>query len=467
MNIQLHPDQEELLNSARGSIRGGNKSVLIQASTGSGKTIISASMVKSSLAKGTRSIFVVPRRELLKQTSATYNKYDIPHSYVSAGREFNPFAQSFIATAGTLVNRLKNLDNIKLVVIDECHISGAGVDAIIKHYQTSGAVVIGLSATPTKLSGQGMGTWFSDMVCGKSTRWLIDNKRLSDYRPFAIDIPDLSMIKTLAGDFNQGQLSAKMEQDRVLVGSAVAHYKSHAMGKLGVTYTTSRKHSEIVAEEFRRAGVPASHIDGTMDDTERSRIIKAFANRELMQLVNCDLLTTGFDLASSAGVDVSIECLTDLQPTKSIAKQLQKWGRVLRYKDYPAIIFDHAGNIDEHLLPCTEREWTLAGQKKGKREGGEKAIAVQSCSVCYWCCPPTHDRRCPNCGHIEPIKERKIDQVDGELQEIDPKTVIIKQKKQEQGRAQTLEQLIAVGKARGMSNAVGWANHVFNARKGK
>ena len=466
MAIILYPDQIELLDGVRASIRKGNKSVLMQLMTGGGKTMIASAMIEGSRAKGTKSIFVVPRRELLKQVSQTLEKHDMPHSFVSSGLPFNAFAKTFIATAPSLVRRLDKVADMNLVFIDECHISGDGIDKIIKFYQERGAIIIGLSATPKKTSGKAMGDWFSDMVEGKDIRWLMDNKRLSNYRLFAPDMPDLSGINTVGGDYNQGMLSDRMEQDKVLIGNAVAHYKTHAMGKLGVTYTTSRKHSEIVAEEFRKAGVPASHIDGTMKDDERAKIIGGFARREILQLVNCDLLTTGFDLASSAGIDVSIECMSDLQPTQSIAKQIQKWGRALRYKNFPATIFDHAGNVTRHQLPCTPREWSLQGEKKGTRAGVEKAVAVQSCSKCYWTAP-LWGLKCPNCGDVREIKSREIEQVEGELLEVTPAMIAEQKlhKKEEQGKAQSLQDLLAIEKSRNYK--AGWAYKVYNSRKGK
>lgn len=456
--IELYDDQKEMLEDVRSSIRRGNKSVLLQAATGSGKTQVSAAMIAGSQSKGTKSIFIVPRKELRKQVSNTLAKHDIQHGFVSSGLPFNAYSKTFVATAGTLLKRLDSVSDMNLVICDEIHHAGDGMDKIIKFYQAKGAVIIGLSATPKKLSGKGLDCWFSDMVCGKSIKWLIANRRLSDYRAFIIDIPDLSGIKTVAGDYNQGQLSSKMENDRVLVGSAVQYYKSHAMGKLGVTYTTSRKHSEIVAEQFNENGVPAAFIDGTMDDIERTRIIKAFARRELLQLVNCELLTFGFDIASASGIDVAIESLTDLQPTKSLAKQMQKWGRVLRRKAEPALIFDHSGNIMNskgevnHSFPDDDREWTLQGITKTKGEGKERAVKIMQCSRCYYAQRPNYERRCNNCGYVQPVQERDIKTVDGELREIKAGDIAMKPPPNRQGQKWAL---IAQAKRMGIKDPAG------------
>lgn len=456
--IELYDDQKELLESVRSSIRRGNKSVLIQACAGSGKTVVGAAMIAGSQAKGMRSLFVVPRKELRNQTAKTMDSYNLPYSYVSSGMPYNEYNKTFIATSGTLVNKLGKLPKMNLVFLDECHIGADGFSKIVSHYKNEGAVIVGLSATPTKLSGRGMGDWFDDMVCGKSAKWLIEHKRISEYKPYIIDVPDLSGIKITAGEYNHGQLSSKMESDRVLVGNAVKYYKEHSMGMLGVTYTTSRKHSEIVAEDFRNNGIPSTHIDGTMSDDERAKIIKAFARREILQLVNCEILTYGFDLSAAAQMDVTIECLTDLQPTQSLAKQIQKWFRVLRYKAFPAVIYDSAGNIMnikgelKHGFPCDDREWSLQGTTKTKREGKERAVKIMQCTRCYYAQKPNYERKCSNCGYIQPVQERDIKTVDGELREIKAGDIAMKPAPNRQGQKWAL---IAQAKRMGIKDPAG------------
>ena len=455
--IQLYPDQQDLIDRTRQAMRR-HKSVLVQAATGSGKTVLASAMIHAAMAKGTRSVFVVPRRELLKQTSETFTKYGIPHGFVSAGYTPNPFARTHIATAGTLARRLDKAPVAQVCFVDETHFGAGELERIIVHYKDAGAWIVGLSATPWKLSGKGLGDWYDAMECGLPISQLIATGRLSKYRLFAPSRPDLSGIKTTAGDYAKGELSERMEGDKVLIGNAVQHYVDHANGKLSIAYCTSVKHANIVADAFKAGGIPAAAISGDMDDDERSRLIRAFARRQILVLANCSLLTFGFDLASAAQMDVTVEAMSDLAPTQSLSLQMQKWGRVLRRKDSPALIFDHAGNIDRHGLPDDARVWTLEG--KAKRQSDKDPVQpVRQCAGCYYVHRPAPV--CPNCGAVYPVQSRMVDEVDGVLSEITERPVSAKQ---EQGMARSLNELIALGERRGMAKPHAWAAHIMTAR---
>lgn len=460
--ITLFPDQQESLDKLRESMKK-HKSVLLQGSTGSGKSIMACDVIMRAGAKQATTWFVVPRKDLLFQMSEHYQEFDISHSFIAAGRAYNPFAQHYICSTDTITGRLGKLRPPKLAVIDEGHYGGAGLDRIIKWLKASGSYIILLSATPWKLSGMGLGCWCDDMVIGPSVRWLIDNKRLSDYRPFAPDSPDLSRLKITAGEFAKGQLSEFMEGNKVLIGNAVKHYQKHGEGRLGVTFAVSRKHSELLAQSYRDAGIPAMHIDGDTPMDERRRIARAFAKREILQLCNAELLTFGYDLAAASGIKgVNIQCITDCQPTKSLAKQMQKNGRGLRYDGDRHLFFDHANNFNEHGLPCDPREWTLSDREKRKGGSGEITMPIRQCvpmgddpTGCYHCHRPAPV--CPNCGRVYPVMSREIEEVDGELVEIsaeakrDAATAQQerrKKEKQEVGRAKTFEELKAIQVAR-------------------
>lgn len=159
--------------------------------------------------------------------------------------------------------------------------------------------------------------------------------------------------------------------------------------------------------------------------------------------------------------------MIDLRPTQSLALQLQKWGRVLRRKEYPAIILDHAGNIT-HGFPCEDREWTLEDTKKPKTTDKEPSQSVRTCDNCFYAHPPAP--KCPECGYTYPIKERTLDEVEGQLVELSPKELKakeVKNRKQEQAQARTLEQLIALGRKRGMKYPEAWGAKILSARMRK
>lgn len=461
--IELYPDQQDTIEKLREAMRS-YKSVLLQSPTGSGKTAMAIWLINAAKNKNKRIVFTVPRRELLKQTSLSFDDYGLGHGYIAAGRPYNPYSKTYVGMIDTMARRLDRLPGADMVIFDETHFGANALGSVIEHYKASGAWIIGLSATPWKLSGQGLGCWYDHMVEGPSIRWLIDNKRLSDYRFFRGKTkPDFSGIKITAGDYAKGEIAGYMEEQGVIIGDCVNDYRMRAMGRLHIVRCASIKHSQMTAASFRDAGIPAMHVDGTTPDDEMRPIIKGYARREILVLTFCDLLNFGFDLSQASGMDVCIESGSDLKPSKSLAGQMQYWGRMLRYKPHPAIIMDHVNNWQEHGLPCAARQWSLDDRKQNKKNT-ERVPPTRQCDKCFYIHAPAPS--CPECGHVYTIKSRQIDEVEGSLEEIDPRAAVI-QRKQEQGRAQSLEALIEVGKKRGMRYPAKWAAKVMAARMAK
>ena len=459
--INLRDYQMDMVNRVRQGMRT-NKWQLLQLVTGGGKTFTSGYMIDSARRKGKTCYFVVPRRELLKQTAESYSSVGIPFGYIAAGYRPSPFEKVQLCTVGSLVRRLDKVRKPDLIFLDETQYGAGQLGQIIEWAKAGGAYGVGLSATPDRTDGTGLGMWYDNMVEGPSMRDMIDKGNLSEFRLFAPDTPDLSGIRTVAGDYAKGELAEKMEQDRVLVGNSVRHYKQLANGMLNVAFCASVKHSKIVARSFRDADVPAYHISGDMDDAERSRIIKAFSRREIKVLTSCQMLQFGFDLSSAAQMDVTVESISDLQPTKSLSLQLQKYGRALRKKDFPAVILDHAGNSGRHGLPDDDREWTLNDRERRKRSDVEKTEPTRQCTECFFVMRP--QPVCPSCGHVFPIQSRMIEEVDGDLAEVTSPVKKMK-KPQEIGmiaRTDGLKGLIEYGKSKGY--APGWARKQAQVR---
>jgi len=89
---------------------------------------------------------------------------------------------------------------------------------------------------------------------------------------------------------------------------------------------------------------------------------------------------------------------------------------VLRYKEFPALIFDHAGNHINHDLPDSDVAWSLVAPDIKESKGGG-SIPTRQCKKCYFVHRPAP--KCPECGYVYEVQGREIDHVDGELVELD------------------------------------------------
>lgn len=465
--ITLRPYQTTAIDEIRREMRR-HKAVLFQLSTGGGKTNTAASMIHSARDKGNVVFFCCHRKNLIKQTSKTLKKFGIDHSFIAAGHHTNPYAKTFLCSIDTLRNRLETAPIPKIIFIDEAHLCcSPSWSKIIEHYKEKGAWVIGLTATPERLDGKGLDMHFTTMVKGPSMKWLIENDFLSPYKIYAPPPPDLSTIAVRNGDFDAAQLAARFDGDVVLIGDAIRHWRKYAEGKRSIAYCVSIQHSKNVAQKFIEAGIQAAHVDGTTPQPEQERIFKAFAAGEIKILCNCSLISTGFDLAAQVGEDVVVECIIDLSPTQSVVLYLQKVGRGLRPDGTTHVILDHAGNSDRHGPPNEDRDWSLHGRLKKKREkAAEPLIAVRQCPSCHFAFKPLPV--CPQCKYEFPIQYRQVDEIDGELTEMTEEDFSQKMRMQ-QGMARDVESLMKVGIARGMQpgKAAHWARIVMAARKKK
>jgi superfamily II DNA or RNA helicase len=438
-------------------MRRGHKSILIQLATGGGKTAIASYMLKRAAEKGHTAFFNCHRRELIKQSLSTLDKFDVPCGTIAAGWPYKKFNKVFVASVPSLGRRLKRVPKPYLIFWDEAHYIGAKTwTNIFKSYPDAFHVL--LTATPTRLDGKALGNYASAMVRGPSMRTLIDQGHLADYKIYAPSKPDLSGVRRQMGDFRKSDLDDILMKPTI-VGNALNEYKKFCSGKKAVAFCVSRKHSRFVVDCFNQSGIAAKHVDGETPTFERDQAIRDFAAGKIKVMSNVDLFGCGFDLPS-------MEAIIGLRPTQSLSLYLQQAGRVLRPAPNKkhAIILDHVGNVERHGLPDEDREWSLKGRSTSKNSKQELNTPVRICQSCFAAQHPTPV--CKYCGVPFEVKHREVDEVDGELSEID--TAKFKRKaRSEQGKAQTLDDLYKLGKQRGYKNPRGWAKHIFNARQRK
>jgi superfamily II DNA or RNA helicase len=452
--MTLRPYQNQLANDIRAAFGSGANRPLAVSPTGSGKTVLFSYITSQVLKRGSRVIIVAHRREILDQISATLKRVGVPHGFIQAGKSAS-IQPAMVASIQTLARRLDTVPAPDLVIIDEAHHS------VSKSYVQMFAAwptakFIGVTATPERLDGKGLGAMFDRMVMGPSVQWLIDNGFLAQpvyYAPR--EVVDLSQVHTVAGDFDRSEAEEIVDTPRI-TGDAVTHYVRFCNRQRAVAFCISVAHAQHVADTFNSCGIPSASIDGTLDPEVRKQRVEDLTAGKILVLTSCELISEGFDLPA-------VNAAILLRPTHSLSMHLQQVGRALR--PYPgktnAIILDHVGNCLRHGLAEQERDWDLSGREKRLKKSS--LVETKQCSKCFAIFAGTV---CPQCGSQREIAVREIEEVDGELQRLSIEDISKKrEERREEGKCKTLDDFRALAKLRGYK--LGWAFFRWQARQRK
>lgn len=452
-----------------------HRRVLLQSPTGSGKTMQAAHMIRGCVNNGWRVMFLCHRDELVQQTSATLLRMGVDHGFVAAGYPKDTRSQVLVCMVGTVRSRLDKLQAPHIIFTDEAHHSVAGTwKVIIEHFPD--ALIVGLSATPERLDGRGLDDIFNALVPGPAVSWLMEEGYLSDYKAWSHAPPDLTSVKRRGADYDPSALAAKMS-DSHLVGDAVDHYLRLCHGERAVSFCVNVEHALAMRDAFNAAGVPAVELDGNTPKEERRRALAAFRAGDIQVMTSVDLFGEGFDLP-----EVSVAILQ--RPTESLGLYLQQVGRVLRpvyAEGWPldtaeqrlaaiangpkphAFILDHAGNIARHGRPDDAREWKLEGRKKGSSMSGGPGAKV--CAYCFGS-NPQGTTVCRYCGKVFILTPREIEQIDGELKEIEREQVRAATASNPVNDAASFEDIVTIFIARGHSDPATAAEGAWRGRGG-
>lgn len=461
--IELWPFQGNLIGDLRMAIRAGFKAPLMVSPTGSGKTVMFAYLVSKLAHNGKRTVILAHRKELLDQISDTLKDFRVSHDLIEPGRNYNSNPLTHVASVFSVVRRLHGIIVPDYAIIDEAHHAAQGStwNKVIGHWRKLNPklIVFGVTATPQRLSGEGLDVSFDTMVMGPTVAELIKDGYLAPYKMFAPPRPvDMSGVKRNMGDFSKAESAAIMEKPSIM-GDAINHYRKHLNGAPTIGFCVSIEHAHHMAETYKANGFQAASIDGKLSRKDRNQINKDFSRGALNYMASCDLVSEGYDVKGAVGCQ-------NLRPTESLSMCLQQWGRVLRFvPGKTAIILDHVGNSARHGLPDTKREWSLQGTPKGdKKQRDPDDIQIKQCKACGAVCAMYHSN-CPECGTEFKIKARKVDEVEGTLEEIlehEKETYLASVE-----GVKRLKYLAGVGKLRGYKNPEGWAAHVLGAVKKK
>ena len=463
--VELRPYQEQLLEDIRTSMRRGYRRVLAVMPTGAGKGTTIAVMVSNAAERNHRVLILAHRAELIADLSQRIHGLGINHGILANGYREDLRHPVQVGSVQTVVRRLGRIPPPSMVIQDEAHHLVAGnmwgrvIDAWPRAY------LIGKTATPERLSGEGLGEghggYFQDMVQGPDAGWLTEQGFLVRARVFAPPGIDMGGIRRFDTRKGHEEAEARLRQGQAM-GDAVSHYRrtiQDTHNGTAIAFCCSVAHAEAVAEAFRAQGIAAATLDGTMDRGIRRRTIADLGTGQLKVLTSCDIVSEGTDIPSVTGAVL-------LRPTDSLGLHLQQVGRVLR----PApgkrwsIVNDHVGNTLRHGLPTDPREWSLEGRPKGKARKASDAIPIRICPACFSAIPSACNP-CSECGHEVPVARRELQVVDGTLQELNSRQLgseMRRAERREVAKARTRDELEAIARERGYKP--GWVRHMLNAR---
>lgn len=489
----------------------GKRNVLVKSPTGSGKTVITADIVREM---NCAVASIAHRSELVTQKSVALAQEGVRHRVIgpdSLRRDcvtlhmeefrrsfYDPGARVGVCSVDTLIGRKTSNDSwfsqVGLWDMDEAHHVlrenkwGEACEMFPNAYG------LGVTATPARADGKGLGReyneetgkWendglFDEIVQGPELRELIDAGYLTDYRVFAppSDVDYSEVTVTASGDLSPVKLRAAVHASDSIVGDVVKHYKRIANGKLGVTFAVDIESAKEICQAFRDAGVPAEIVSAKTPALLRTQILRRFKNRQVLQMVNVDLFGEGFDLPA-------IEVVSMVRKTESWPLFVQQFGRALRLmisadlsatwgtltdeqrrehiaaSGKPvALIIDHVGNVIRHGLPDAPRQDSLARRER-RSSGPSDAIPLRSCANPTGgpfgeACSSVYERflkTCPYCGfYPEPAERSAPEFVDGDLFELTPEVLAAMRGKVEQiDGAPRIPQHLDAMAARGVMN---------------
>lgn len=476
MTFTYRPRQLSAHAAARQAVGARKrKAIIIQAPTGFGKTGIAALFCEAALRKSRCVLFIADRKKLIRQAQHKLADFGVRSGIIMSGHRIELVYSVQVASVQTLVRRLGQFAfKPDLIIIDECHRSnGDSFKRIIEYWPD--AVKIGLTATPCRTDGTGLGVGhggiFEEIIPTAAVRELIDDGTLCPYRYFLPELMDTSGLHVKRGEIDTQEFDARMDSKPTIVGDFIAYWLAHAKGRPTLTFASSITEAGRLCAAANAAGIRAIAIDADNQDQDGDSALAGLSGGTVDMVILVGCWVEGMDCPE-------VSCIALMTYTASLTKFMQMIGRGFRYLPGKVMmVIDHMGNagrmvngefVPKHGLPDQDREWSLEGTKRGN--SAEKPQPLRQCPQCQIVHTPAP--RCPECGWLYEIAARTgPEQVAGQIVEVSPeavaaaKTAASVERKREIGQAKTREQLEAIAAARGYKR--GWADYILRARKQK
>jgi DNA repair protein RadD len=398
--VNLRPYQRESVDALWRYFERDTGNPLVVAPTGSGKSVLIATFVREVLATypDTRVLVMTHVKELVEQDAAKLEAL-LPFGMVgvySAGLRRREVGRAVtVASVQSIAANMKHLPSVDLVIIDEAHLvppDGEGryrtvldsLRALVPHVK-----VIGFSATPYRLKSGWLhtdGGIFTDIAHEVEIPPLVEAGYLCRMRSKAGRAEaDLSGVHVRGGEYIAAEVEAAMDTE-ALVHRACDEIDLYCWDRRKwLIFCAGLGHVEHVAEELRRRGHAIATVSGETPREERDNVVAGLRSGVFRGVVNCNVLTTGFDAPD-------IDAVVLLRATKSPGLYMQMVGRGMR--PHPAktdcMVLDFGGNIRRH--------GPIDAVTPQASSGGGTA-PIKTCPECREVIVAAA-LTCPACGHV-------------------------------------------------------------------
>ena len=408
MEVSLRGYQQEAVDAVIQYLFKREGNPLVALPTGSGKSHVQAGLIETLLTKwpGTTVMCLTHVKELIQQNSEKMRMHmpDVGIGIYSAGLKKRELGYP-VTFAGIQSIYNKDVEPPNLIIIDECHLvpkEGQGrYRQFLKRMLEAHPKlrVIGLTATPYRMRGGmltgGKGKMFDSVVYNLPVQRLIDEGVLAPVTsaPTSAEI-DTRSVSIQAGEYNLKELGSAADDDHVTGAAITDAFKHGEHRRSWLFFCVSVAHVHHVADALRRAGVTAAPITGETLAEDRAKWIADYKKGDIKALVNCNVLTTGFDAPET-------DMIVLLRPTVSPGLYVQMVGRGMRPAEGKddCLVLDYGGNISRHG-PIDDV--VLPTETSGKGEA-----PVKFCPICLAECHLSK-RMCPECGHIFEMEEKEL-----------------------------------------------------------
>lgn len=406
--MKLRHYQADAIQSIYDWLGSGKDAPLIVTPTGSGKSVILGGFIKRALYDhpDTHILVVTHVKELVEQDAKAIRAI-CPHASVgiySAGLGKKQLKQVTVASIQSIYRTKTFYGRFDLIIVDEAHLIPHGDSGMYRKLLEESAKanadvkLIGLTATPYRLDSgllhEGDGALFDGISYEANVADLIDQGFLCRLTAKHGADVDLSGVRTLAGEYNLGQLGERMSALELVEHHADLIIERCATRNCWLIFCVTVKHAAQMTSALRDRGIAAEYVSGDMGNDERDGKIAAFKSGQVKALVNCNILTTGFD-------HPPLDAIVMLRPTLSPGLYVQMVGRGLRLHDSKTdcLVLDFGGNVRRHgFIDAVEPP------RKGKK-GPAQSAPVKECPRCNALVPIM--KHVCDCGFEFPIAERE------------------------------------------------------------